>query len=182
MNQVVASPQMEQVQKSFPIATNAAPKALVIGCSDPKIQFAIRCFLINRLNIPREEWGTEMEEQNYVRLTVAGGIASLTEQEVFKEEFGFMWRHSKLFVAKMPSIELVIQLSHEPCKKYLDMHERMGDSFLMGYGDMRTRQISDLRRVETILPKYVPRTVAIESYFGRLVAEGDQARMVFDRI
>jgi len=128
--------------------------AVVIHCSDPRYQHHFQEFLEKHLGL-----------DNYGLLAVPGGHQFLTLVDYLPKFSWAGWRWVK-FLMDIAKPRRVILIAHHDCLWYRD------GRFSLHRGDVRERQVQDLKRVQAAVAERFPE-VAVELYFARL--EGDQA-------
>ena len=142
----------EVYQTSFRPAGEAS--AVVIHCSDPRYQPHFQEFLREHLGLG-----------NYGLLAVPGGPQFLTLADYLPKFAWAGWRWVK-FLTDIAKPRRIILIAHHDCLWYRD------GRFSLHRGDLRERQVEDLRRVRAAIAERSP-DVAIELYYARL--EGEQA-------
>src|SRR6266481_7725511 len=141
----------QEIYPAFPVAN---PKALAFWCWDPRFQMAVLQFLQAELNLKPGE---------YIPLTIAGGIASLSVQLERPKEFRYVREACEFYLNHFRSVERVILVNHEDCGKYKKLAEILGHaSFLRGFADLAAREIHDLERHSALVASFAPHPVKVE--------------------
>lgn len=140
-------------------ATARTPEALVIRCSDNRLQPGLSDFL-------RRWFGLISGE--YVDLSVPGGLMALSgHASSFFPESVFLPAAVELQLKKAPSINVVIGINHDDCKKYEELYDKFGESSLLR-GIHRVELGKD-HAVEAIsrIQELAPRKIGVHSFFAR---------------
>ncbi|MGD0830796.1 MAG: hypothetical protein ABR907_07625 [Terracidiphilus sp.] len=155
--------------KTYPAFPHPEPKAIIIYCGDPRFLVATRSFI-------GEELG--FTEGEYLPLSLPGGIASLSEPFALPKDFKVLKEGLQFYLEHMSSITEVILISHEDCRKYQALSEKLG-SLKMMKGPMAERQYADLRKVGVVASKLVARNIAVRRYYARFANE-EHTQVVFE--
>jgi len=144
-------------EKTYPGLATANPITLVIFCPDPRFQEATDKFIGDDLGLKPGE---------YVRLPFAGGVASLSEPMRLPKDFKYVWDSCKFFVEHSPSIQRVVLINHEDCRKYAAMHGKVNLLLRQATGNMSDRQKRDLEEALRLFAKVVGRNLSIDLYYA----------------
>jgi hypothetical protein len=128
------------------------PEALVIHCSDPRYQAHFQEFLHRSLGY-----------ESYELIAVPGGPQFLTLTEYLPKFAWTGWRWTRFLVDVARPTRAVL-IAHENCRWYLD------GRFHQYSGDLRARQMEDLRRVKREIEARFP-GINVSTYFARVERE-----------
>jgi hypothetical protein len=106
-------------------------------------------------------------------LAVPGGIEPLTLFDLIPKDFNFFHRRIEGLV-ESHGTRRIVAIAHQDCAWYRT--RKIGPLRI----DLRSRQISDLRRAAARLREMFP-TVVVETYFAKLSAS-TPARVVFETV
>lgn len=139
------------------------PSAAVIMCVDGRWRLHVQKFATFHLKA----------DSHYDIVAVPGGIEPLTLQDFVPKDFNFLHRRIESLVAAHGT-RRIVAVAHQDCAWY--MERRIG-----GWrGDVRERQISDLRRAAAVLRERFA-GIAVETYFARLMGPAPE-RVIFDLV
>lgn len=155
--------------KSYPAFPHPEPKAIILYCGDPRFLLATRSFIAEELGFTEGE---------YLPLSLPGGIASLSEPLALPKDFKVLKEGLQFYLEHMGSITEVILISHEDCRKYQALHEKLG-SLKIFKGPMEERQYADLRNVAVMASKLVARKITVRRYYARFANE-EHTQVVFE--
>ena len=82
-------------QKTYPVLPVATPDTIVLWCGDPRFQEAVGRFIEDDLGLKHGQ---------YVPLTLAGGVASLSEPMSLPKEFKYLKETIEFFLGHFQSI------------------------------------------------------------------------------
>jgi len=109
----------QQPEALYAAAPNPRPEAIVVHCSDPRFQGALREFL---------ERGLGLETGGYVPVVVAGGVPVLARPYLLPQEFRFLRERFERHRTDFPSLRRLILINHEDCR-YYEMLKSRGLAF-----------------------------------------------------
>ena len=155
--------------KTYPAFPHPEPKAIIIFCGDPRFLAATTSFITEELGFKQGE---------YLPLSVPGGIASLSEPFALPKDFKVLKEGLQFYLEHMGSITEVILISHEDCRKYHALVEKLG-SLKTIKGAMAERQYADLEKVAAVASNLVTRKIAVRRYYARFANE-ERTQVVFE--
>lgn len=97
---------------TFLAIPRVSPRAIVICCSDPRLQTTFEEFLYQELGLAKGD---------YAPLVVAGGAGAMARPYIdpYLHDFDFMADRIRLFCRHFPStIQRIIFINHEDCAYY----------------------------------------------------------------
>jgi hypothetical protein len=140
--------------QTYAITPTAAPAALVIRCFDPRFQKPTDLFLEHELNLPRG---------SYVDFVIAGGVASFSEVLRLPKDFRFMRQNAEFILQNFKTLERIILISHEDCKKYQALSEVL--RFAVEY--VPERQRNDLTEVSRTIAVIAGHMIEVRRFYAR---------------
>jgi hypothetical protein len=155
--------------KTYPAFPHPEPKAIIVFCGDPRFLVATTSFITDELGFKQGE---------YLPLSVPGGIASLSEPFALPKDFKVLKEGLQFYLEHMGSITEVILISHEDCRKYHALVEKLG-SLKTIKGAMAERQYADLEKVAVVASNLVTRKIAVRRYYARFANE-ERTQVVFE--
>ncbi len=150
-------------QKKYQIRKEAAPKALVISCVDPRFIYATFEFLNNELGYGSGDFSL---------VSTPGGVVMANvdhdnhahEKKTLVETMSFILNHFK-------TIDTVIKIAHEQCGKYAALGKAL-EEYKLEAENMLHKQCADMSAVEAMIPQLAGRDIKIKKYISRFDGEG----------
>ena len=155
--------------KTYAAFPHPEPKAIIVFCGDPRFLLATRSFIAEEL---------DFKEGEYLPLSLPGGIASLSEPFALPKDFKVLKEGLQFYLEHMGSISEVILISHEDCRKYQALGEKLG-TLRMIKGSMEERQFADLKKVAVVASNLVARKIAVRRYYAKFANE-ERTQVVFE--
>jgi hypothetical protein len=139
------------------------PDTVIISCVDGRWRSHIQDFTVNHLKA----------DLHADFLAVPGGIEPLTLFDLVPKDFNFLRRRLESLVAAHGT-KRIVAIAHQDCAWY---KEHKIFPFKL---DLRSRQLTDLKRVATRLRETFP-DMTVETYYARLT-ESAPERVVFEPV
>lgn len=151
----------------------AAPQAIVVYCSTPRLQVAFDQFIERELGLAKGQ---------FIPLVVAGGAGVLAHPERLPKEFKFIRDRFELLRRNYTSIKRIVLINHEDCAYYKMLTERIPGFLQHHAGGANHRPREDMEPIGAIFHRLLAHLgVQIELYYARF-ADDDHTKVVFDRI
>lgn len=151
-------------QKKYQIKKEAAPKALVISCVDPRFIYATFEFLNNELGYGSGDFSLVSTPGGVVMANVPHSDFS-HENKTLVETMTFILNHFK-------TIDTVIKIAHEQCGKYAALGKAL-EEYKLDAENMLHKQCADMSAVESMIPQLAGRDIKIRKYLSKFdTAEG----------
>ncbi len=145
-------------------------EAIVVQCSDPRLQRAFREFTATELGLGAGD---------FMPLVVSGGASVLAHPQRLPKEFKFMRDRLEFYRAMMPSLRRVVLITHEGCRYSRALKKRV-----VGARDAPREETGheDLKVVGAALASTLARLeLTPELYYARFIGPGG-ARVSFERV
>jgi hypothetical protein len=110
------TPNVPEKKPAYDAIRDAKPTAIVVYCSDPRLQTAFEQFIARELALPKGQ---------YIPLVVGGGAGVLGHPEQLPKEFKFLKERFELYCRHFPSIRRIVLINHEDCKYYESLKSRV---------------------------------------------------------
>jgi hypothetical protein len=101
---------------TYDAVPDAKPEAIVVYCSDPRLQTAFEQFIAKELGLGKGR---------YIPLVVGGGAGVLGHPEQLPKEFKFLKERFELYCGHFSTIRRMILINHEDCKYYESLKSRV---------------------------------------------------------
>ena len=153
----------------YPALVDPRCEAMVVHCSDPRLQRAFREFTATELGL---------QVGDFMPLVVSGGASVLAHPSRLPKEFKFMRDRLEFYRSAMPSLKRVVLINHERCRYSLALAKR-----IVGRGAVsEARGPEELRGVEAALaPTLAKLDLKVELFYARFVGpEGTD--VFFERV
>jgi hypothetical protein len=158
-------------QAVYHAATNPAPRAVAVYCSDPRFHAAFEQFIENELGLPKGE---------YIPLVVAGGAHACSNPLRLPKEFKFMKDRLQLYKDRFASINRIILIGHEDCKYFDSVKNRILGFMGVGVTDMIEHHKTSLSLLPETVARVIP-GVKIESYYAKF-CDPAHSQIIFDPV
>jgi hypothetical protein len=152
---------------------DAQPEAVVIHCSDPRLQAAFEQFISHELRL---------EQGRYIPIIVGGGGGVMGHPTQLPKEFKFLKDRLEHYRKVFPTVRRIVLINHEGCRYYDNLKSRV-----MGFVGSRFQPAADHARDDLSLVGQVFRHLlahlgyAVELYYARF-ADAERTRVVFEKI
>ena len=149
------------------------PDAIVIHCSDPRLQSAFEEFLEHELHL---------EKGQYIPIIVGGGGGVLAHPEQLPKEFKFLKDRLEHYRRVFPTVRRIVLINHEGCRYYDSIKTKVLTfigSRLKPSGEHAREDLSLMTRVFQHFLSHLGYTV--ELYFARY-ADAERSKVVFEKI
>lgn len=143
-------------------AVNATPKAIVIRCFDRRFRKAHKGFIRDELKLRGEDFWP---------IKRAGGIAALARPRQMKADFASLTSEIEFLVAHSPTVQHIILINHQDCKRYDKLVERE---------PKKDPEREDLDLAIRLLERKYPK-LEISAYYARFV-DADRSLITFDAV
>lgn len=144
-------------------------EAIVVQCSDPRLQRAFREFTATELGLGAGD---------FMPLVVSGGASVLAHPQRLPKEFKFMRDRLEFYRAMMPSLRRVVLITHEGCRYSRALKKRV----VSPRDAPRETGHEDLKVVRAALASTLARLdLTPEHYYARFIGAGG-ARVSFERV
>jgi hypothetical protein len=151
---------------------NPQPEAIVVYCSDPRLQQAFDEFIAGELGLAKG---------CFIPLVVAGGAGVLANPERLPKEFRFLKERFELFCSQFSSIKRIVLINHEDCKYYESLGQRVL-GLLQGRCAFADLPREDLKSIANIFVRLLSHLgVGVELYYARF-ADKDHSRVTFEKV
>lgn len=144
-------------------------EAIVVQCSDPRLQRAFREFCAAELGLAAGD---------FMPLVVSGGAAVLAHPERLPKEFKFMRDRLEFYRAIMPSLRRVILITHEGCRYSRALKKRV----IGARSAPQEVGHEDLRVVRAALASTLERLELTPELFYARFTGADGAQVSFERV
>jgi len=138
---------------------NKSPDTLVIYCADPRFRNAFRDFIDN-----------ELESDQYILLSVAGGVGPFILHPPDSERANLFVGQMRIFLANNP-INRILAINHAGCLWYLDKNQKLETDAII------EKQFSDAKKLID-LGRSIKDGIAVDIYYAALEGEN----IVFEKI
>jgi hypothetical protein len=120
---------------AYAVVADAKPQAIVVYCSDPRLQTAFAQFVSQELHLAPGQ---------FIPVVIGGGAGVLGHPEQLPKEFKFLKERFEIYREHFPSIRRVILINHEDCKYYNSLKSkvsrllgsRLGHSMHVAFDDL----------------------------------------------
>ena len=149
------------------------PKAIVVHCSDPRLQLAFEKFIEHELGLARGD---------YIPIVVGGGAGVLAHPEQLPKEFKFLRDRFEFYREVFPTLKRVILINHEDCHYYDSIKEKVFGFLGQQWRGVAQHSREDLSLVSKAFGHLLSHLgLPMELYFGRFV-DAERTRVVFDKV
>jgi hypothetical protein len=167
------TPEVSEKKPIYETVQNPKPEAIVVHCSDPRLQNAFEQFIAGELGLAKGK---------YIPLVVGGGAGVLGHPEQLPKEFKFLKERFELYRNHFPSIRRIILINHEDCKYYESLKSRvlgfMGSNLRISPGHAR----EDLDLVSRTFKHLLSHLgLALEIYYAKF-ADPEHRKVEFERV
>lgn len=144
-------------------------EAIVVHCSDPRLQFAFRDFILTELGLGVGD---------FMPLVVSGGAGVLAHPLRLPKEFKFMRDRVEFYRAVMPSLKRIVLIHHQGCRYSRALRKRVVGAG--GAADDAGHE--DLRVVRAALAATLAHLdLAAELYYARFATPAG-TQVTFERV
>jgi hypothetical protein len=152
---------------------NPRPEAIVVHCSDPRLQAAFAQFIQRELGL---------RQGGYIPLVVGGGAGVLGHPEQLPKEFKFLKERFELYRDHFPSIRRLVLINHEDCKYYESLKSRVLGFMGAGLRISPTHAREDLALVSRTFKHLLSHLgVGLEIYYAKF-ADPEHRQIEFERV
>lgn len=160
-------------QPAYGVVSDPKPQAIVVYCSDPRLQPAFEQFIAQELHLAKGQ---------YIPLVVGGGAGVLGHPEQLPKEFKFLKERFEIYREHFPSIRRLVLINHEDCKYYKSLKSKACRLLGSQLGHSLHVAFDDLTLVRHAFQHLLSHLgFALEFYYARF-ADPDRQKVVFEKV
>lgn len=156
----------------YPAIKDPAPEAVVVYCSDPRLQTAFDGFIEKDLGLAKGQ---------FIPLVVAGGAHAFTNPLRLPKEFKFMKDRLELYQERFSSIKRVILIGHEDCKYFESIKNRLLGFVGAAGADIIEHHKAGLAMLPKILVNILSPGKKVEIYYAKF-KDPNHTEVIFEPI
>ncbi len=108
--------QPNKVNPVYEVQRDLNPQAVVVHCSDPRMQAAFEQFVEHELGLAKG---------SYIPIVVGGGAGVLAHPEQLPKEFKFLRDRLEFYREVFPTVRRIILINHEDCHYYDSIKQKV---------------------------------------------------------
>ena len=149
------------------------PRAIVVHCSDPRLQLAFENFIAHELGLARGD---------YIPIVVGGGAGVLAHPEQLPKEFKFLRDRFEFYREVFPTVSRIILINHEDCHYYDSIKEKVFGFLGQRWRGAAQHSREDLPLVSRAFGHFLSHLgLPLELYYARF-ADPERTKVVFDKV
>jgi hypothetical protein len=173
MNTTPATPGPTTEAPAYAAVTNPKPEAIVVYCSDPRLQAAFDQFISQELHLAKGQ---------YIPIVVGGGAGVLGHPEQLPKEFKFLKERFEMYREHFPSVRRVVLINHEDCKYYNSLKSKVSRLLGSRLGHSLHVSCEDLGLVRHAFQHLLSHLgFNLEFYYARFADDSHQ-KVVFEKV
>jgi hypothetical protein len=158
---------------AYAVVTDAKPQAIVVYCSDPRLQLAFEQFIAQELRLSKGQ---------FIPIVIGGGAGVLGHPEQLPKEFKFLKERLELYREIFPTVRRVVLINHEDCKYYNSLKSKISRLLGTYFAHSHDHACEDLALVFRAFNHLLAHLgFALELYYARF-SDPSQHQVVFDKI
>lgn len=161
------------VKATYAVVQNPQPQAIVVHCSDPRLQPAFEKFIDHDLGLTA---GT------FIPVIVGGGAGVMAHPDQLPKEFKFLRDRLEFYREVFPTVTRIILINHEDCHYYDSIKERVFGFLGQPWRGVAHHSREDLPLVSRVFGRLLSHLgLSVELYYGKF-ADPERTRMAFERV
>jgi hypothetical protein len=160
-------------RKTYPALAEPKPEAIVVHCSDPRLQPAFAEFIAHELRL---------QPGAYIPIVVGGGAGVLGHPEHLPKEFKFLRDRFEHYRQVFPSVRRIILINHEGCRYYQSLKLKTLAFLGLGHKPSPEHAREDLSLVGRAFHSLLAHLgYQLELYYARYV-DAERTKVVFEKV
>ena len=161
------------VKATYEVVRNPQPQAIVVHCSDPRLQPAFENFI---------EHDLRLTNGSFIPIVIGGGAGVMAHPEQLPKEFKFLRDRLEFYREVFPTVGRVVLINHEDCHYYDSIKQKVFGFLGQQWRGVAQHARDDLPLVSRVFGHLLSHLgMTLELYYGKF-ADADRTRMSFEKV